>query len=182
MYRNRSVYNLTITGGRRPATALAACVLLLLTACSGGRYGDLESFIEEVKTSQKGRIDSLPEVKPYAAFTYDAKELRNPFTPYVQETIAPGPNPTKTTRKREPLEQYPLDSLTFVGHLEKSGVRWGLIAAPDSAIYRVKIGNYLGKNYGKIVSISESNIKLVEIIPSGNGGWVDREASLVLSE
>ena len=156
---------------------------LILSACSSGRYGDLDSFIEEVKTSQKGRIDPLPEIKPYETFAYNPSEMRDPFTPHVEEIamIDSGMRPNMN-RKREPLEQYPLDTLIFVGHLEKSGARWGLVASPDSSVYRVQVGNYIGKNYGKIISITETNIKLVEIIPSGTGGWIDREASLALSE
>ncbi|MDH5408992.1 MAG: pilus assembly protein PilP [Gammaproteobacteria bacterium] len=157
--------------------------ILILSACSSGRYGDLDSYIEEVKASQKGRIDPLPEIKPYETFVYKPEEVRDPFVPHVEEvasidtSLRPNMN-----RKREPLEQYPLDTLIFVGHLEKSGARWGLVASPDSAVYRVQVGNYIGKNYGKIISITETNIKLVEIIPSGTGGWIDREASLALSE
>ena len=164
-------------------TTLVLSTALVMTACSSGRYGDLDSYIEEVKSSQKGRIDPLPEIKPYETFVYKPEEVRDPFVPHVEEvasidtSLRPNMN-----RKREPLEQYPLDTLIFVGHLEKSGARWGLVASPDSAVYRVQVGNYIGKNYGKIISITETNIKLVEIIPSGTGGWIDREASLALSE
>lgn len=180
----RQSHNKTVSKLLSPGLLLLLTSSLLLGACSSGRYGDLESYIEEVKSQQKGRIESLPEVKPYDTFAYNKEDLRNPFTAYTQEVINPvnpgsGPN---MNRKREPLEQYPLDSLQFVGHLEKSGARWGLISAPDSSVYRIQVGNYLGKNYGKIVSITETNIKLVEIIPSGTGGWIDREASLSLSE
>lgn len=176
--------NYTTTNGKLIFRYITiACLSLLLSACSSGRYGDLESFIEGVKTQQKGHIKALPEIKPYETFAYKQENLRNPFVPFSQEIVTPGPGPgPRKDRKPEPLEQYPLDSLQFVGHLEKSGARWGLVAAPDSSVYRVQVGNYIGKNYGKIVSITESNIKLVEIIPSGTGGWIDREASLALSE
>ena len=163
---------------------LFASGLLFLSACSGGRYGDLETFFEEVRSQPKGRIEPLREVIPYETFTYSPKELRDPFTQQVEEIatyIDNGLRPDMN-RKREPLEQYPLDTLNFVGHLEKSGVRWGLVSAPDKSVYRVQVGNYVGKNYGKIVSITETSIKLVEIIPNGTGSWVDREASLALNE
>lgn len=155
----------------------------LLTACSGGRYGDLESFIEEVKSQQSSRIDSMPEVEPYETFVYEKEGLRNPFIPYSSDPPSPVPGPRPGIRKAEPLEQFPLDALLFVGHLEKSGVRWGLVTAPDGSIYKVQVGNYMGKNHGKIVAISETQIKLIEIIPGGNnGGWIDRQAELPLSE
>ena len=165
-------------------TLLLAAGLLSLTACSGGRYGDLEAFFEEVRSQPKGRIDPLPEVLPYETFVYKPAEVRDPFVQYIEELVTNIDSDLRPdmNRKREPLEQYPLDTLEFVGHLEKSGVRWGLISAPDKSVYRVQIGNYVGKNYGKIVSINETSIKLVEIIPSGTGSWVDREASLALNE
>lgn len=164
---------------------LLASTVLLLTACSSGRYGDLESFIEEVKAGQKGSLESMPEITPYETFAYKPADLRDPFSPHSSEPVPPQPHPgpdDPRIRKPEPLEQYPLDTLIFAGHLEKRGVRWGLITAPDKSVYRVQVGNYMGKNYGKIVSISESQIKLIEIIPGANGGWIDREASLALSE
>ena len=158
--------------------------LISMSACSDERYNDLEAFFEEVRSQPKGRIEPLPEVLPYETFAYKPSELRDPFVQYVEELVSYTDSDLRPdmNRKREPLEQYPLDTLDFVGHLEKSGVRWGLISAPDKSVYRVQIGNYVGKNYGKIVSISETAIKLVEIIPSGTGSWVDREASLALNE
>ena len=159
--------------------------LLLLSACGGDPYTDLNAFVEQVKAQPKGHIPPMPEVKIFETFAYDADGLRNPFSPSIKENLAQahgfGLQPD-ANRKREPLEEYPLDSLTFVGHLKKSGEEWGLIIAPDNTIYRIQIGNYLGKNYGKIVSIDETSIKLVEIIATGTGGWIDREATLVLSE
>ena len=164
---------------------LLLCGVVVLCACSRGQYGDLDSFVEQVKAQQKGRIAPLPEIKTFETFVYDADELRNPFAPSLKEDLAhindSGLQPD-LNREREPLEQYPLDALSFVGHLKKSGEEWGLITAPDDTIYRIQVGNYLGNNYGKITSISETNITLVEIIPSGTGNWIDREASLVLSE
>lgn len=173
-----------ITSVTRLGRAVFITGLLSLSACSGGHYGDLEAFFEDVRSQPKSRIDPLPEVVPYQTFAYNPRELRDPFVQYIEELVSytdTGLRPDMD-RKREPLEQYPLDTLEFVGHLEKSGVRWGLVSAPDKSVYRVQVGNYVGKNFGKIVSISETSIKLVEIIPSGSGSWVDREASLALNE
>jgi type IV pilus assembly protein PilP len=157
----------------------------LLVACSSQQYDDLDNYIEDVKRKTKGRIEPLPEVKTYEAYVYQAQDLRDPFTPYQEEPseelAQPGIVPD-TTRKREALEAFPLDSMAFVGHLEKDGVLWGLIQAPDESIYRVQVGNFLGKNFGEILAISESTILLKEIIPNGSGGWVEREASLALTE
>lgn len=157
--------------------------VLLLGACSGNQYGDLEAYVKQVKARKSGRIAPLPEVKPYEVFTYQAQNYRDPFTTYVDE--APPENASNRpdmNRKREALEQFPLDTLSYVGDLEKSGVRWGLISAPDKSVYRVQVGNYLGKNYGKITSISDTTIEINEVIPDGAGGWVDRKASLSLTQ
>jgi type IV pilus assembly protein PilP len=163
-------------------SAFVACILML-TACSGKQHDDLQNYVNQVKARQKGRVEPLPEVKPYATFTYNAHELRDPFTSFAlsdaEENQGLRPD---SDRKREALEQFPLDTLKFVGHLEKQGVRWGLIAAPDNTVYRVQTGNYMGKNYGEILSISETDIKLKEIIPNGLGGWTEREASISLAE
>lgn len=164
---------------------LLFAVALLLSACGSQQHSDLDAYIEDVKQKTKGRIDPLPEVKTYESEVYDAAELRDPFTPYEEEPSeelsVPGPVPDQN-RKREALEAFPLDSLAFVGHLERDGTLWGLVQAPDDAIYRVSVGNHLGKNYGEILNISESKILLKEIIPNGSGGWVEREASLALTE
>ena len=164
---------------------LLTIMTLILSACGSQQHSDLDAYVEDVKRKTKGRIEPLPEVKTYESEVYDAAELRDPFTPYEEEPseelTVPGPVPDMN-RKREALEAFPLDSLAFVGHLERDGTLWGLVQAPDDSIYRVSVGNHLGKNYGEILNISESNISLKEIIPNGSGGWVEREASLALTE
>ena len=159
--------------------------IALLPACSSQKHSDLDAYIEDVKQKTKGRIDPLPEVKTYESEVYGAAELRDPFTPYEdepsEELAEPGLTPDQN-RSREALEAFPLDSLAFVGHLERAGSLWGLVQAPDDSIHRVSVGNHLGKNYGEILNISESNIVLKEIIPNGSGGWIEREASLALTE
>jgi len=160
----------------------------LLTACSGSQHGDLESYVADVKARQKTKIPELPQVKAYAPFSYSAFDVRDPFLPLLDEEAIPGSTAQenglrpRTDRKPDPLESFPLDTLAFVGHIEKRGTRWGLVSAPDKSIYKVQIGNYMGKNFGEIIKITETKILLREIIPDGADGWLDREASLALSE
>ncbi|MDH5571165.1 MAG: pilus assembly protein PilP [Gammaproteobacteria bacterium] len=167
--------------------ALYICIVLMLTACSGDQHGDLNTFIDETKASKVERIKGLPEIKPYESFVYDPSTLRDPFSAFVdleeqkEKVVDNGMRPD-SNRKREALEQFPLDSLVFVGHLEKNGKRWALLSAPDNTVYRVQPGNHLGQNYGEILTISETTINIKEIIPNGTGGWVDREVTLQLSE
>ncbi|MFP3872945.1 MAG: pilus assembly protein PilP [Thiohalophilus sp.] len=164
---------------------LLTAVILLGTSCSGPEHADLQEYVKRIKGKKQSSIEPLPEIKPYETFIYKPDDLRDPFTPSVQEkAVQAGPVNTglrpDTDRKREALEQFSLDSLVFVGHLEKDGVLWGLISAPDATVYKVREGNYIGQNYGEIEEISETQILITEIVSDGSGGWIEREASLSL--
>ena len=166
---------------------LCICLPVFLTACSSDNTSDLQDYVASVKARPKGRIKPLPEITPYETYLYQVSHLRDPFTPFIAQEEASleiqdsGLHPN-LNRKREELEQYSLDSLNFVGHIEKNGKTWALITAPDKVIYRVLPGNHMGSNYGEILAITEDSILLKEIIPNGVGGWTEREASLDLSE
>lgn len=158
-----------------------------LTGCSRN-MDDLHEYIAATKARKTRAIEPIPEPKTYESYTYPAGEVRDPFAPLSfaqpkqkQSAHANGPKPDPD-RRREPLEQYPLDSLRMVGILERGDSLWGLVRDPDGTIHRVKTGNHLGQNYGRITSISENKIKLVELVPDGQGGWVQRKASLVVKE
>ena len=85
-------------------------------------------------------------------------------------------------RRKEELESYSLDSIRMVGILEQLGVTWGLVKTKEGTIHRVKTGNYMGQNHGRIVQISEDRIDLTEIVQDGTGGYSERQASLALAE
>jgi type IV pilus assembly protein PilP len=164
----------------------------LLTACTGNDMDDLTSYVASVKARPAGRIPPLPAFETYVTVPYVAAHLRDPFMPYMAaaDTGAP-PAQVSTqqssirppvTHKPEPLEKFPLDGLKFVGLLERQGERWAIIMAPDKLVHRVKVGNYLGENYGKIVSITETKIELVETISNGLGGWIESPATLSVVE
>ncbi len=166
---------------------LCLCLPVLLTSCSSDSTSDLQEYVTSIKARPKGRIKPLPEITPYETYLYQVSHLRDPFTPFIAQEEASleiqnsGLRPNEN-RKREELEQYSLDSLTFVGHIKKNGKTWALITAPDKVIYRVLPGNHMGSNYGEILTITEDSILLNEIIPNGVGGWTEREASLDISE
>jgi len=159
-----------------------------LTAC-GGDMSDLERFIDETKTRHHGKVDPLPEFPPYQTFAYTADTLRDPFRPQTDLSSSPvaseqeysGPRP-EATRRREPLEGYPVDALKMVGLLQQSSQTWGLVRDPEGTIHRGQPGNYAGQNHGKIVSVSETRIDIVELVPDGLSGWVNREAQLAMAE
>ncbi len=175
---------------RTTAPALTLCVLAIsLTACSSNNTEDLRTYVEDVKSHQQARVDPLPEFAPYETHLYQASGDRDPFTPpvastprsQVAQTVSNGISPD-FNRAREPLEAEPLDSLRMVGTLERNGNSWALVRMSDSTIHRVKPGNYLGENHGKIVQVTESEVEVTEIVPDGLGGWMERQAALALSE
>lgn len=166
-------------------------VLLLMTtlgvvACSRD-MDDLDAYINRIKARDGGFIEPLPEIKPYEVFTYvaDTDGLRSPFVPDTAQS-APGavgggthPDPE---RSREFLEQYPLDAMRMVGTLQIGDIDYGLVQDPAGLIHRVIPGNYMGQNDGRIVSINESEIELIEIISDGIGGYLEREAGIGLTD
>jgi type IV pilus assembly protein PilP len=157
----------------------------VMSAC-GGNMDDLDRYINDTKARPGGRIEPLPEIKPYEVFTYvaDAEGLRSPFVPdSPQASAGNAANNTRPDRdrSREYLEEFPLDSLRMVGTLELGGVNYGLVQTPAGIIERVVPGNYIGQNDGRIVSVTESEIELVEIISDGIGGYLEREAAVVLT-
>ena len=149
---------------------------------------DLDRFIAETKTKHHGKVDPLPEFPPYESFSYTADVGRDPFRPQTDEsqvasaeTDYSGPRP-EASRRKEPLEGYPIDSLKMVGLLQQSAQTWGLVKDPDGTIHRVQPGNFAGQNHGKIVAVAETRIDIVELVPDGLSGWVERQAQLAMSE
>jgi type IV pilus assembly protein PilP len=164
---------------------LAAAVVLALTACSSN-MSDLQAYVDRVKARPGGRIKPLPQIRPAPTYTYKAAGRRSPFVPDTrQRQISTNPNavngPDKN-RPREFLEQFPLDTLKMVGTLDSKGNAYGLVETKDGLIHRVKVGNHMGQNYGRITAISDSKINLVEIVPDGLGGYIKRPAALALSD
>lgn len=170
-----------------PLLALLVCVPLV--GCGGGSMDDLRVYTDEVLTRKNKKIDPLPEMKPYIAYTYRGVG-KDPFEPFMSDEPGPdsgagepgdGPRPDEN-RVKEELEGYPLDTLRMVGTLEQTEEVWGIILNRDGTIYRVKVGNYLGLNHGKVIAILEDRIELSEIAKDGQGKWHQREASLALAE
>ena len=168
----------------KSAIFIASCTLLL-GACSGEEHSDLREFVKESDKMPGGRIPPLPEVKPYEPFAYNAYDLTDPFKPRKIEppkTAAKGGIQPDFNRQREALESFPLENLAMVGTLQQKGQVFALVRAPDKGLYRVSSGNYLGQNFGRIVGITETDIKLKEIVQDGTGDWSERVSTLQLLE
>jgi len=168
----------------RPYNIAVVCTLLL-TACGSGEFSDLKDFIDKSGEGLRGRVEPLPQVKPYEPITYNAFDMPDPFKPRKIEpdkTAGGGGPAPDLTRRKEPLEAYPLESLKMVGTLERGNQRWALIKTPDNSLYRVRRGSYMGQNFGVIAMISESSITLKELIQDTTGSWSERTSNLQLLE
>jgi type IV pilus assembly protein PilP len=161
-------------------TVIAALLSALLSAC-GSRDSDLQSFIDNTRKEPGGRVEPLPEVKPYEAFAYADQEMRSPFVPGGSGGANAGVRPD-AHRNREYLEQFSLDTLKMVGTLNLGGNSYGLVQTRDGRVHRVVVGEHLGTNDGKVTTISPSRIAVVEIVPDGLGGYIERPAALPLNE
>src|SRR5215472_13727483 len=164
------------------AVALACLGYTLLGGCSSAD-DELNGFIEETRHEPGGRVEPLPEIKPYETFVYADSEMRSPFMPSAPGAGAglAGLRPDQK-RNREFLEQFSLDTLKMVGTLKLTGRVYGLVRTKDGLVHRVSVGNYLGQADGKITDIAPSKITLVEIVPDGLGGYMERPAGLALNE
>ncbi|HEX21911.1 MAG TPA: pilus assembly protein PilP [Chromatiales bacterium] len=177
--------------GRRAAPARGWCILALLSAiglsgCGGKNTDGLETYVQEVEQRQKSTIPPLPELLEYEKFTYDETSLRDPFEPPEKATAnVRRPNTDlqpDLKREREALEQYSLGSLRMVGSIEKKGRRWALVIASDGTLHRTTTGQHMGQDNGEVISITETEVELKEIVPDGLGGWIERRTTLTVSE
>jgi type IV pilus assembly protein PilP len=166
------------TGRVLIATAVAA---VLLAGCSS-KDAELERFIAKIKKESGGKVEPLPEVKPYEAFTYAARDMRSPFMPGGSGASSSAALRPDSKRNREYLEQFSLDTLRMVGTLRLGGGNFALVQTKDGLVQRVLPGNYMGQNDGKVIDVSPTKITLIEIVPDGVGGYMERPASLALSE
>lgn len=159
---------------------------LALGGCADDSMRDLKAYAEEVKSRPGGPIKPVPEFKPAETYTYVPGDRRSPFimqeaeTEQAQAVAGTGPRPDPN-RRREELEQFPLDTLRMVGILEQNNEIWGLVQSKEKTIYRVQPDNFMGQNHGKINRITEDQIELTELIPDGIGGYIERRATLALA-
>ncbi len=162
--------------------ALVAAVALT-AGCAAGVDDELRTYVEEVKARPGGRIEPLPQIRPYETFSYTAANLRSPFQPDRPNSPSAigGPKPVKD-RNKEYLEQFPLDTLAMVGTLENKGRTYGLVQTQDGMVHRVVEGNFVGQNDGRIVGINPAEIRIEELVPDGIGGFYKRSADIGLSD
>jgi type IV pilus assembly protein PilP len=175
----------------RPVALRAAGLVaaLLLAACTGEEFGDLKAELNEKSKDFRGRVDPLPQVKPYEPVPYTAEGIVDPFRP-DRIDVAGAPRSPRVdmskmapdlNRPKEPLEAFPLESLQMLGTIMQNRETFGLVKAGPN-LYRVKKGNYMGLNFGVVTAIDEVQINLKELVQDGQGEWVERASALQLLE
>lgn len=170
-----------------PRLLIPLALLGFLAGCSSnGDFADIKAKMKEIQAKPQGTIKPPPEFKPAATFTYAAGQLRSPFVPpQGAQLLLPG-NGKKVepdlARPKEYLERFNLDSLRMVGTITRPGLTLeALILDPDGNVTRVKPGNHMGKSFGNVVQITQDSIAVMEIIPDGRDGWVQRPRTLRLT-
>jgi type IV pilus assembly protein PilP len=170
---------------KKTISVLVIFVSVLLNGCSSGEFADLDAFVAEVRAKPAGVIKPIPPFKAAQTFNYSASGMRSPFEKPVQiaditllgraANVKPDPN-----RAKEFLEQFSIDSLNMVGTLQMGNSLWALMQDDKNGVHRVKLGNYLGRNDGKIIELTETYVAVVEIVANGSDGWVERPRTLKL--
>ena len=171
--------------------SFGSTLLLLLavavTGCSGQKdFKDINAFIDEVYARPKGAIEPLPPFEQIPPFAYQASTMRSPFEPpvVVKKIARERADGVRVTpdlnRVKQFLEQYTIGQLAMVGTLEQNGNMFALVKDSDGGVHRVRGGDYMGTDHGQIQVIDEVTIELIEIVPDGVGGWVERARSVSL--
>lgn len=159
-------------------------LIVAFGGCGNEEHSDLRAWMDESTRNMHGKVEQLPQVKPYVPYVYEAFDLTEPFSELKLKVERPknGVLAPNTNRPKEPLEAFDLEKLVMAGTLERANVMYALIKTPEGSMYRVKPGNYIGQNFGLITEISETEVKLKEIVEDSNGDWVERASTIVLEE
>jgi type IV pilus assembly protein PilP len=159
---------------------------LLLAGCGGEEFQDLRDFVNNAGADMRGKIEPPPDIKPYEPFAYEnSTSLPDPFKPRKQDARNAnrnGQNQPNLDRPKEELEDFPLESLKMVGYLYQNKVGHAVLRSSEGKIYRAKAGNYIGLNFGQIISITETEMKIKEMVQDSAGDWSERESNLQLIE
>ena len=179
--------NIRLIPGSALRLLAIGCLMLALSACgrsitsTPGDAPNLEKWTVDVRARPAPPLDPLPVMQQFETFEYTAQNMRDPFSDAWSNAGSGGLRPDPNRRK-ETLEQYPLDSLDMVGTIGGGGNLIALVMAPDKVTYRVRPGAYLGQSDGRITGVHEDRIELVELVPDGAGGWLERPASIALED
>lgn len=175
----------TISRVLRPCLPLV-CAGLLAACSPGADLSDLRQFTRDAFKDRRPEVESLPQIEPYESYVYTGDSFTDPFLALNLRERPQRVDGTDTDevyepeRRREPLEQFPLDALSMYGTLSRDGRAWALIGSPDGGTHRVTLGNHMGQQNGKIIDISEQEVTLREVVKGPSGQWEERTATLTL--
>lgn len=173
---------------RLPGLSISVVCVCVLSGCSSGEPEDIKQWMAESSRGLRGRVQPLPELKPFPIVSYDASKELDPFSParVEPEKKEGGGKQPDFDRPREQLESFPLESLQFTGVVSKSkGQSRHALIQVDGVIYQVRIGNYMGQNFGRVVQITDTEVVLMETVQDPTGqttDWVERQTALQLQE
>ncbi len=156
----------------------------MLVACNSNDGDDLDKFMRDAANDMRVKIKPLPEVRPYLALQYNADgTLGDPFKARKASNNNSSALQPNLKRPKEPMESYPLESIKYVGLISRNKLTYALLKTPDSGVQQVKIGNYVGQNFGIVTQINDSEVKLKEIVQDDlSGDWVERVSTLTLQD
>ena len=171
-----------------PTHRIAPLLAVLLLAACGGEQEELQSWMEQQKREVKPNVAPLSPPKRFDPQPYQAAQTVEPFSSQklavALKQEARQPNSllaAEMNRRKEPLEAYPLDSMSMVGSVSRQGRPYALLRV-DNLLYQVKLGDYLGQNYGKVVKITETEVGVREVVQDAAGEWIERPSALQLQE
>lgn len=176
------------TAPDRAARVLLACSVLALAAGCAADYDELQAWVESERRAVKPRVQALQAPRKFDPESYTGAQGADPFSNQKlssalrQESVQPNSALAgEMTRRKEPLEAFPLDGMTMVGSLARQGRFFALLKV-DNLLYMVKQGDYLGQNYGRVTKIEETRVDIRELVQDAAGEWVTRQAQLHLQE
>ena len=172
---------------RGQRTGAVILLTIALVGCGSDGLDDLREFAKSAHADKKPRIEPPPEVKTYEVFAYKPDTLPDPFAaqnikPARAKAGGGGGSRPDLNRRKEPLEEFPLDALKMVGTLARGKQTWAVVQAPDGTVHRMKIGDHLGQNFGMVTRISDEKVDVIELVQGSSGDWIEREANLALTE
>ncbi len=171
---------------KRPSVATSLFLMAITLSACNQSMEDLDSYFAEQRAKPAKPIEPIPEIKPYLRYAYPKHE-KDPFDismliPDSAPKVMDNGIKLDTTRVKEFLESFPLDGLSMVGTVNKENTLWALIKTPNGGVQSIKKDNYLGQNYGRVLSISETEIAIREVVPNGSGGYKERETLITLKD
>jgi type IV pilus assembly protein PilP len=165
----------------------SALALAVLGGCSS-KHQDIQQWMSQQRQITTPRVTPIAKPVPFVPVAYTQSAIPDPFEIDRLTRVLKAENPgsdallqAELNRRKEPLEAVPRDAMNMIGSIDKHGQQVALVKA-NNLIYQIRVGNYLGQDYGKVTQITENTIELREIIQNSTGEWVERKAAMQLQQ